>query len=181
MDRASRDDLEVGFDVPAAIGMSESEIQTPCLILDLDALERNLRKMGEHARAYFAADAAQRAGDADTATENLRAVLDGILYGFDDRELVALDAASAEVLWRHPLGGGSLILVDRHLIAIAATGGLLHAVRAGPLGFEAVARARPFGPGSATSTPPSFAAGRIYVRDQKELVALEVMVSERPD
>ncbi|MBL0935477.1 MAG: DSD1 family PLP-dependent enzyme [Rhizobiaceae bacterium] len=43
-------DLEVGYDVPAAIGMSESEIQTPCLILDLDALERNIEKMGRRAR-----------------------------------------------------------------------------------------------------------------------------------
>ena len=36
---------EVGYDVPAIPGMSEDEIQTPCLILDLDALERNIRKM----------------------------------------------------------------------------------------------------------------------------------------
>ncbi len=46
------DELEVGFDVPAAIGMDESEIQTPCLILDLDALERNIRKMGDYAKAH---------------------------------------------------------------------------------------------------------------------------------
>ncbi|MEX0317477.1 MAG: 3-hydroxy-D-aspartate aldolase BhcC [Ruegeria sp.] len=46
------DELEVGFDIPAAIGMDESEIQTPCLILDLDALERNIRKMGEYAKAH---------------------------------------------------------------------------------------------------------------------------------
>lgn len=45
------EELEVGFDVPARPGMAESEIQTPCLILDLDALERNIRKMGELARA----------------------------------------------------------------------------------------------------------------------------------
>lgn len=44
--------LEVGFDIPAAIGMSEDEIQTPCLILDLDALERNVAKMGDYARAH---------------------------------------------------------------------------------------------------------------------------------
>ena len=44
--------LEVGFDVPAAIGMDESEIQTPCLVLDLDALERNIRKMGDYARTH---------------------------------------------------------------------------------------------------------------------------------
>ncbi|SFU74973.1 3-hydroxy-D-aspartate aldolase [Methylobacterium sp. 174MFSha1.1] len=44
--------LEVGYDVPALPGMREDEIQTPCLILDLDALERNIRKMGDYARAH---------------------------------------------------------------------------------------------------------------------------------
>lgn len=41
---------EVGYDIPAAIGMTEGEIQTPCLILDLDALERNVAKMGRIVR-----------------------------------------------------------------------------------------------------------------------------------
>lgn len=45
------DDLEVGYDIPAAIGMDESQIQTPCLVLDLDALERNIRKMGDYAKS----------------------------------------------------------------------------------------------------------------------------------
>ena len=44
--------LEVGFDVPALPGMDEADIQTPCLILDLDALERNIVKMGDYARAH---------------------------------------------------------------------------------------------------------------------------------
>lgn len=43
--------LEPGYDVPALPGWDESEIQTPCLVLDLDALEANLRAMGEFARA----------------------------------------------------------------------------------------------------------------------------------
>ena len=46
------DQLEVGYDIPAAIGMDETEIQTPCLILDLDALERNIKKMGDYAKAH---------------------------------------------------------------------------------------------------------------------------------
>ncbi|MEQ8401989.1 MAG: DSD1 family PLP-dependent enzyme [Roseitalea porphyridii] len=46
------DQLEVGYDVPAAIGMEESDIQTPCLVLDLDALERNIRKMGRYAKDH---------------------------------------------------------------------------------------------------------------------------------
>lgn len=45
-------DLEVGFDVPALPGMREQDIQTPCLILDLDALEHNIKKMGDYAKAH---------------------------------------------------------------------------------------------------------------------------------
>lgn len=44
--------LEVGYDIPALPGMAEADIQTPCLILDLDALERNIVKMGDYARAH---------------------------------------------------------------------------------------------------------------------------------
>lgn len=44
------EELDVGYDIPAAIGMNESDIQTPCLVLDLDALERNIKKMGQFAR-----------------------------------------------------------------------------------------------------------------------------------
>jgi 3-hydroxy-D-aspartate aldolase len=43
--------LEVGYDIPAKPGMDEADIQTPCLILDLDALERNIVKMGDYAKA----------------------------------------------------------------------------------------------------------------------------------
>lgn len=45
------DELEVGFDVPAKVGMDEADIQTPCLVLDLDALESNIKKMGDFAKS----------------------------------------------------------------------------------------------------------------------------------
>ena len=45
------ENMEVGFDVPAKVGMSERDVQTPCLVLDLDALERNIVKMGEFAKS----------------------------------------------------------------------------------------------------------------------------------
>lgn len=44
--------LEVGYDVPALPGMDAADIQTPCLVLDLDALERNIKKMGDYAKAH---------------------------------------------------------------------------------------------------------------------------------
>ena len=43
--------LEVGYDIPALPGMDEADIQTPCLVLDLDALERNIKKMGDFAKS----------------------------------------------------------------------------------------------------------------------------------
>lgn len=42
-------DFEVGYNIPATVGMDEADIQTPCLVLDLDALENNIRKMGRFA------------------------------------------------------------------------------------------------------------------------------------
>ena len=44
--------LEVGFDVPALPGMDAADVATPALVLDLDALERNIKKMGDYAKAH---------------------------------------------------------------------------------------------------------------------------------
>ncbi len=44
------DGFEVGYDIPALPGMDEADIQTPALVLDLDALERNIAKMGRFAK-----------------------------------------------------------------------------------------------------------------------------------
>lgn len=44
------EELEVGYNIPALVGMDEADIQTPCLVLDLDALERNIIKMGDFAK-----------------------------------------------------------------------------------------------------------------------------------
>ncbi|TDH38770.1 DSD1 family PLP-dependent enzyme [Pseudohoeflea suaedae] len=44
------DGLTVGYDIPALPGMRQEEIVTPCLVIDLDRLETNLRTMGDFAR-----------------------------------------------------------------------------------------------------------------------------------
>ncbi|MEL6119152.1 MAG: 3-hydroxy-D-aspartate aldolase BhcC [Pseudomonadota bacterium] len=51
-DMTQFNDLEVGYDVPALPGMDEADVQTPCLLVDLDALERNVKKMGDYAKAH---------------------------------------------------------------------------------------------------------------------------------
>ncbi|MBO9435072.1 DSD1 family PLP-dependent enzyme [Ruegeria sp. R13_0] len=51
-DMTNLDAFEVGYDIPAKPGMDEADIQTPSLVLDLDALERNIKKMGDYAKAH---------------------------------------------------------------------------------------------------------------------------------
>lgn len=46
------DSFQVGLDIPAAIGMDETDVQTPALILDLDALEHNIARMKDIAASY---------------------------------------------------------------------------------------------------------------------------------
>ena len=62
--------LDVGYDISATVGMAEEDIATPALVVDLDAFERNIRKMGEltrglgvahraHAKTHRSADIAR--------------------------------------------------------------------------------------------------------------------------
>tara|TARA_R110002074_G_scaffold40481_5_gene108252 strand:- start:182 stop:1345 length:1164 start_codon:yes stop_codon:yes gene_type:complete len=51
-DAINFDEFDVGFDIPAKPGMAVADIQTPALVLDLDALEANIRKMGDYAAAH---------------------------------------------------------------------------------------------------------------------------------
>jgi 3-hydroxy-D-aspartate aldolase len=48
---SSPKDLDIGYDVPAAVGDMLADIQTPALIIDLDAFERNVERMKTHAEA----------------------------------------------------------------------------------------------------------------------------------
>ncbi len=47
--KSKHSNLIVGFDVPAEIGMEECDISTPALVIELDAFERNVKKMAEFA------------------------------------------------------------------------------------------------------------------------------------
>ncbi len=44
-------DLDIGYDVPAAVGDTIDDIQTPALIIDLHAFEGNVERMKDYAQA----------------------------------------------------------------------------------------------------------------------------------
>jgi outer membrane protein assembly factor BamB len=126
-----------------------------------------------------------REGDAFKATELWRSPRlrssysptvfhDGWLYGYNDTYLVCLDPATGEVKWREKVYAGSLILVDGHLVLVGRTSGELRVAEASPHGYREKLRRPVFNPGAVSITGPSWAGGRLYLRNLEEMVALEV-------
>ncbi len=102
---------------------------------------------------------------------------EGHLYGMSGRLLTCVDAASGETVWRSLAPGGrSLVLVDGHLVILTRDGHVVVA-EATPAGYREKARLQALQRGHLTA--PSFADGRIYVRNLSHLAAIQV-IGEAP-
>ena len=96
----------------------------------------------------------------------------GHLYGIDEAILVCLDAATGKEKWKtRGYVKGSLIIADGHLIILGEIGNLGIA-EATPDAFRAKATHPVFD--AKNWTNPSLADGRIYLRDQKEIVSFNI-------
>ncbi len=97
---------------------------------------------------------------------------DGHLYGFRGQILTCLKADTGERVWRsREPGGDGLILVDGKLVIFATKGNVVVA-DASPEGYRERARIQAL-PGSSL-TWPSFADGRIFLRNLDALAAVKV-------
>ena len=96
----------------------------------------------------------------------------GHLYGFDNAILKCLDAATGSEKWKtRGYGKGTLIVADGHLVILGEQGNLGLA-EATPEGFVEKANTQVLR--SKCWTIPSLADGQIYLRDDKEIVCLNV-------
>ena len=101
---------------------------------------------------------------------------EGHIYGFDNATLKCLDARTGEEKWavREGFGHGSLTLADGHLYVLGDRGKLA-LVEATPEGY------REKGASQALKgkcwTVPTLAGGHLYLRNEKQLVALDVRAS----
>ena len=96
----------------------------------------------------------------------------GHLYGFDDRTLKCINAGTGEEKWEQSgFSKGSVLYVDGHLIVLSEAG-LLALVEATPDAYKEKARFQVLE--GRTWTMPSLSNGKLYVRNQKELLALAV-------
>ncbi len=94
------------------------------------------------------------------------------LYGFDNGTLKCIEAATGEEVWaQRGFSKGSLLYADGSLLVLGERG-LLASVQATPDGYREDARFQLFE--AKTWTMPSLADGRLFVRSQEELVALDL-------
>ena len=94
----------------------------------------------------------------------------GHIYGFDDSVLKCISAATGEEKWKESgFGHGSLILADGHLVVLSERGKLL-LVEANPAGYREKGSSQILS--GRCWTAPTIADGRLYVRNQEELLAL---------
>jgi outer membrane protein assembly factor BamB len=102
---------------------------------------------------------------------------DGYLYGFHGRQerkasLRCIEWKTGKVQWtKERFGCGAMIMADGKLIILGEDGDLVLA-EATPKGYEEKARARVLGP--ACRAQIALANGRLYARDTKKLVCLEL-------
>jgi outer membrane protein assembly factor BamB len=83
-----------------------------------------------------------------------------------------VDAATGRLRWTEPsVGYGTLVAADGKLVVAQADGTIL-LVRAAPERADVLARARPLR--GTVRALPALSAGRLYLRDEHELVCLDL-------
>ena len=98
------------------------------------------------------------------------------LYGFHGRqetgqELRCIDPVKGKVVWKKPFTTGSVIAAEKQLVILTEKGELVIAP-ASPNGFEPTARGQILG--ATTRAIPALADGRLYARDGKNLVCIDL-------
>ncbi len=104
---------------------------------------------------------------------NTSVAVGGDIYGFDNATLKCISAETGEEQWakRGGLGKGSLIYADGHLIVLTESGKLL-LVEATAKKYREIAGHQVLSGRCWTS--PSMASGRVHLRNQKEIVSLDL-------
>ena len=101
------------------------------------------------------------------------------LYAFDNvgsagpvTHLVCIEATTGKQVWRKTrFGKGNMIAADGKLFATTMKGELV-IIKATPNGYEELGRSTVIG---TTRQAPALANGRLYLRDGKEIVCLNVL------
>src|SRR6185503_3054997 len=105
-------------------------------------------------------------------------LLDGFIYGVGDpRTLVCLDPKTGVAAWKQDgFEKGGVVAVDGTIIAVngASNAGDVIMVKIDPKAYTELGRIKPIPGGGQSWAPPVVADGKLFVRNQKELVCLDL-------
>jgi len=101
-------------------------------------------------------------------------LLDGVLYGYSNALLTAMDFKTGKQLWRNrSVGKGSVTYADKHLYALGEDG-MVGLIEATPDAYKEVSRFE-YQKGSLPSwSPLVISDGRMYLRDQDNLTSYDI-------
>jgi outer membrane protein assembly factor BamB len=98
----------------------------------------------------------------------------GCLYGFSEYRLRCVDFQTGKINWdKSGLGRGSLVVADGHMILLGDDGQLVLA-KPNPTEYVEVSRCQVFEKGTLTWIVPVLSDGRLFVRSQYALLALDL-------
>ena len=83
-----------------------------------------------------------------------------------------MNAETSDIRWRERTGAGTIIRVGDELVILSQDSGELQIASVSGDAFTLRRRSRALAPDTRAVTGPSFADGRLYVRNLKEIVAL---------
>jgi outer membrane protein assembly factor BamB len=98
----------------------------------------------------------------------------GNLYGFSEQRFRCVDFRTGQVKWdKAGLGRGSLIVADGNLIILGDHGQLVLA-KANPAEYTEISRCQVFPKDTLTWTVPVVSGGRLFLRSENALLALDL-------
>jgi outer membrane protein assembly factor BamB len=99
---------------------------------------------------------------------------EGHLYGFSEARLRCVEFETGKVKWdKIGLGKGTLVIADGHLIVLGDHGELVLA-EASPEKFDEVSKCHVLDKDKLSWTVPVLSGGRLFIRNENGLVALEL-------
>jgi outer membrane protein assembly factor BamB len=99
---------------------------------------------------------------------------DGFLYGFAGPILQCVNAETQEVVWRERTGAGTIMAVGNQLVFLSDSTGDVVIADISPKAFAQRHRVKVLQDGVRAVTGASFADGRFYVRNLREIVAFSL-------
>lgn len=110
------------------------------------------------------------------ATYNISVRLGDYIYGYNNRFLVCIDAATGNQAWRSRAPGDGFTMAADGRLVVLTKEGTLHIARASSESYDEIADLTVFK--DISWTPPSIANGRIYARSLGEIARIDFVTGK---